>query len=60
MSHSHGKPPKASRSDRTLECIECGKTDQQTHGWKAHLTIDDNVAVYCPECADREFGELRR
>jgi len=22
----------------------------------APLTIDDELAVYCPECAEREFG----
>lgn len=23
--------------------------------FRAYLTVDDEVAVYCPECADREF-----
>jgi hypothetical protein len=28
-------------------------------GWRAFLTIDDEVGVYCPECAEREFGPRR-
>jgi hypothetical protein len=30
-------------------------------GWRAYLTDDEDdpaeAAVYCPECADREFSE---
>jgi hypothetical protein len=26
-------------------------------GWTARLTVDDDVAVYCPDCDEREFGE---
>jgi hypothetical protein len=26
-------------------------------GWTARLTVDDEVAVYCPECDEREFGD---
>lgn len=25
-------------------------------GWPAYLTVDDELAVYCPECTEREFG----
>ena len=25
-------------------------------GRSARLTVDDEVAVYCPECDEREFG----
>jgi len=24
--------------------------------WKAYLTFDSEVVIYCPECAEREFG----
>jgi hypothetical protein len=24
------------------------------------MTVDDEVAVYCPECAEREFGGDKR
>jgi hypothetical protein len=26
-------------------------------GWKAYLTVDDEVEVFCPECVEREFGD---
>jgi hypothetical protein len=29
-------------------------------GWTARLTVDDEVVVYCPECDEREFGEVQR
>lgn len=46
-----------------VRCIECdvvatGPAD----GWKAHISdaTDDvpaEVVIYCPACAEREFGE---
>jgi hypothetical protein len=41
-----------------LECVECGRVSRENErGWTARLTVDDEVAVYCPECDEREFGE---
>ncbi len=44
-------------------CIECSVVTDDGIGWKAMLTVGDEnaedveeVAVYCPECAAREFG----
>ncbi len=41
-----------------LRCVECGRVQAAgAHGWKAYLTVDPAEAVvYCPECAEREFG----
>ena len=40
-----------------LRCVECGKeTMGSTLDWRANLTVDDEVCVYCPDCAEREFG----
>jgi DNA-directed RNA polymerase subunit N (RpoN/RPB10) len=46
-----------------LRCEECGK--EESHDWRAYLTVVDEdepeeVVVYCPDCAKREFGEGRR
>jgi hypothetical protein len=31
---------------------------QRKRAWlEARLTVDDEVAVYCPECDERKFGE---
>jgi hypothetical protein len=39
-----------------LRCVECCRVSQENErGWTARLTVDDEVAVYCPECDEREF-----
>jgi len=51
-------------TDRTLTCARCGTTaDVQAQGWRvfyAEVTEDPEepaiVVVYCPPCAEREFG----
>ncbi len=46
-----------------LICIECGDTSEDGEGWKAELAVvfedeeePGEVAVYCPQCSEREFG----
>ncbi len=49
---------------RGLVCAECGTTaPPDARSWQALLTVGnedaeeiEDVAVYCPECAAREFG----
>jgi hypothetical protein len=48
---------------QTLVCVACeGEADASARGWQAYLAdIDDDgrdeVVLFCPPCADREFGE---
>jgi hypothetical protein len=45
-----------------LHCEECGREWlQAAEHWLMLLTDDDppQAVTYCPECADREFGENR-
>jgi hypothetical protein len=43
-----------------LVCEECGNSsDGSARGWRALLTIDDQAAIYCPDCAREEFGDAR-
>lgn len=43
---------------RTQKCAECGREQAAgERGWRAYLTDDDEVAVFCPECSSREFGD---
>jgi hypothetical protein len=47
---------------RRLVCVECGReTTSAERVWRAVLAggVGDEleVAVYCPACAEREFGE---
>ena len=39
----------------TLVCLECGDESDDAPGWRAYLDEDD-VLVYCEDCAVREFG----
>jgi hypothetical protein len=42
----------------TLICVECRRDSEEgAPGWRAFLTVDDETAVYCPKCAEREFGD---
>ena len=52
-----------------IRCIECGRVaPKQAHakGWRAYIVDDPDepeemeVAVYCPECGEREFGPPER
>ena len=40
-----------------LECIECGVRDDRGRDWKAYVTTEDTLLVYCAVCAEREFGD---
>jgi len=46
-----------------IRCEECGaESDELAAGWRAYLAArldeddDEEVLVYCPGCAQREFG----
>jgi len=47
-------------------CIECGVTaEEHTPNWRAYVAEPDEddggefVLIYCPACAEREFGPFR-
>ena len=53
---------------RKLVCVECGKRARRRHarGWWALIPYEpdrepklETVYVFCPECAEREFGSMR-
>ena len=31
-------------------------SDFDARGWRTFLTVDDELATYCPDCARQEFG----
>jgi hypothetical protein len=38
-------------------CVECGRLwDGVERGWQRHRVDLDETALYCPNCAEREFG----
>jgi hypothetical protein len=50
----------AEPKDERLVCVECGRRSAPgAYGWRAVLAGfggDEEVGVYCPECAAREVG----
>jgi hypothetical protein len=42
-----------SAAERDLRCEECERKPRDDERFRAYLTVDDEVAVYCPECAER-------
>jgi hypothetical protein len=49
--------PKAPRLVTELVCLECGShAKDAARGWVAYL-LEGDVYVYCPACAEREFGD---
>ena len=38
-------------------CVECGEeSEDDVSGWRAFLIVDNELATYCPACAQEEFG----
>jgi hypothetical protein len=49
-----------------LRCIECGAESERGLDWEARIAYDPDdddepaeVVVFCPVCAQREFGPFR-
>jgi hypothetical protein len=43
---------------QAITCQECFRpwlADER--GWEAHRVDLEEIAFYCPECAEREFGD---
>ena len=49
-------PMRQDQSRGGLTCQECRREDHECVGWKAYIADVYEVLVYCPECAEREFG----
>jgi hypothetical protein len=44
----------------TITCVECGRQPRASELWRLYFADVGEVAIYCPECAKREFGETGR
>ena len=40
-----------------LTCPECGRSPRADETWRIVFIDNAEAATYCPECAEREFGE---
>ena len=47
-------------AEAPLVCAECGRQPRDDENaadeWRAYAGVDDDLQVFCPECAAREFG----
>jgi DNA-directed RNA polymerase subunit RPC12/RpoP len=41
----------------TVRCVECGREAEPGELWRLLFADEREVAIYCPSCAEREFGE---
>jgi hypothetical protein len=39
-----------------LTCAECERSPRTGEVWRVVFADIGEVAIYCPECAEREFG----
>jgi hypothetical protein len=65
LAQNSGESAGSSRGRRRLTgdavaliCAECGALSASAaDGWRAYLTDDGEAVMFCPACAEREFGE---
>jgi hypothetical protein len=52
-------PPLYSEAAETfavVRCVECGRLQSADESWRLHFADIGELAIYCPDCAEREFG----
>jgi hypothetical protein len=49
--------PEAETVALNLTCAECGRSPQPGEVWRLLFADIREAVTYCPECAEREFGE---
>lgn len=47
--------PEQEHATTTLVCLECGDESPEARGWRAYVDDEDELLVYCGDCAAREF-----
>jgi hypothetical protein len=48
--------PGDSLGDRCAECLDVWLPDNDER-WQADFDTNDELVFFCPECAEREFGD---
>ena len=47
-------------AEAPLVCAECGRQPRDDENaadeWRAYAGVDDELHVFCPKCAERQFG----
>ena len=62
---SGGYPDLVAKQGSVIRCADCAdESEELAAGWRAYLAGDfnedeDEVLLFCPECARREFGPAR-
>jgi hypothetical protein len=42
----------------SMTCQECGRHPHLGELWRLYFADIGEVVIYCPDCAEREFGEV--
>jgi hypothetical protein len=53
---SEARPAETAETLAGVRCVECGRLQEQHERWHLYLADIGEVAIYCPGCAEREFG----
>jgi hypothetical protein len=48
--------PKPESPALDLTCAECGRSPRPGEVWRVLFADIGEAVVYCPDCAEREFG----
>jgi hypothetical protein len=51
--------PEAETVALDLTCVECGRSPRWDEVWRIYFADISEAVTYCPQCAEREFGEGR-
>lgn len=52
-----GAPKRAVEREDAIRCVECVRAPRPGETWQLCFADIGDVVIYCPECAEREFGE---
>ena len=49
--------PEPETAALNLTCAECGRSPRRREVWSIYYADIGEAVTYCPECAEREFGD---
>ena len=52
---SEARPAETAEKLTGVRCVECGRPRDRYELWLLYFADTGEVAIYCPECAEREF-----
>jgi hypothetical protein len=53
---SEARPVETAETLAVVRCVECGRLRERDEIWLLYFADTGEVTIYCPDCAEREFG----